>query len=98
VALGLLYAAHVAHELGRIDDDRVAEHYRVVGGAYELDTRLPAEVDHERLVDLMQRDKKALTGLTFVLDGERGLEVVAGVSPVAAAAALSRMAATAHRR
>jgi 5-deoxy-5-amino-3-dehydroquinate synthase len=29
----------------------------------------------------MGRDKKATRGLTFVLDGPTGLEVVAGVSP-----------------
>ena len=28
----------------------------------------------------MARDKKALDGLTFVLDGPRGVEVVAGVA------------------
>ena len=36
------------------------------------------------LVELMRRDKKALDGLTFVLDGPDGVEVVAGVDPAIA--------------
>ena len=39
----------------------------------------------------MGRDKKALTGLTFVLDGPDGVEVVAEVGENAALAALSDM-------
>ncbi|MCU1392482.1 MAG: aroB [Ilumatobacteraceae bacterium] len=92
VAIGLVYAAHLARVLGRIDDARVAAHYDVVGGAYELDTSLP-EVDPAQLLALMGRDKKALDGLTFVLDGADGVEVVAGVDPGAALEALTVMAA-----
>jgi 5-deoxy-5-amino-3-dehydroquinate synthase len=85
VAIGLIYAAHLARLLGRIDDQRVQHHYDVVGGSYELNTSLPAGVDPERLVQLMGRDKKALgDGLTFVLDGPAGVEVVTGVSADAA--------------
>ena len=40
----------------------------------------------------MGRDKKALTGLTFVLDGSRGVEVVPDVEAEAVRAALSEMA------
>jgi 5-deoxy-5-amino-3-dehydroquinate synthase len=80
VAIGLIYAARLARHLGRIDDRRVLQHYEVVGGSYELDTALPGNVDPQRLVSLMGRDKKALgEGLTFVLDGPNGVEVVAGV-------------------
>ena len=39
----------------------------------------------------MGRDKKALDGLTFVLDGSAGVEVVAGVSPDAVRVALERV-------
>lgn len=92
VAIGLVYAAHLAHELGRIDGDRVRQHYEVVGSSYELDTRLPAGVDHERLIASMGKDKKALTGLTFVLDGEAGVEVVPDVPADAARRALVAMA------
>lgn len=79
VAIGLLYAAHLGRALGRIDDARVAEHQAVVGGAYELDTALPPGLDPDELLTLMARDKKALDGLTFALDGPDGVEVVAGV-------------------
>ena len=48
-------------------------------GAYGLDTTLPAGLDADELVRLMARDKKAIDGLTFVLDGPSGVEVVAGV-------------------
>jgi 5-deoxy-5-amino-3-dehydroquinate synthase len=78
VAIGLIFAARLARRLGRIDDGRVAEHERVVGG-YDLPTALPGAVDHGELVQLMGRDKKAVRGLTFVLDGPAGVEVVAGV-------------------
>ena len=91
VAIGLVYAAHLARVLDRIDEARVAEHYAVVGGAYELDTSLPP-VDHDELLALMGRDKKALDGLTFVLDGPNGVEVVADVAPGAAREALTMMA------
>jgi 5-deoxy-5-amino-3-dehydroquinate synthase len=92
VAVGLVYAAHLARQLGRIDDARVQQHYDVVGGAYELDTALPAGIDRHALVGLMGRDKKVLgDGLTFVLDGPEGVEVVSGVDPADAFAALGAM-------
>jgi 5-deoxy-5-amino-3-dehydroquinate synthase len=91
VAIGLGYAASLARRLGRIDDARVADHHRVLA-AYELDADLPEGVDHDRLVALMGRDKKAITGLTFVLDGPDGVEVVPGVPEADAHAALEEMA------
>jgi len=92
VGVGLVYAAHLANRLGRIDDARVQQHYDVVQGAYELDTRLPAGLDPQQLVRLMGLDKKVLGGgLTFVLDSVRGVEVVKGVDPAVALAALSTM-------
>ncbi len=91
VAIGLIYAAHLGRRLGRIDDARVAQHYEVIRGAYELVTDLPPGLDPTELVALMGRDKKALDGLTFVLDGPEGVGVVPGVSPNAALAALSAM-------
>jgi 5-deoxy-5-amino-3-dehydroquinate synthase len=96
VAVGLIYAAHLAHRLGRIDQARVDEHYRVVGDAYGLSTSIPDGLSAESLVALMGRDKKVLSsGLTFVLDGGNGVEVVAGVDAAVAATALADMAA--HR-
>lgn len=89
VAVGLIYAAHLARRLGRIDDARVQHHYDVVGGSYGLATGLPAGLDPDELAALMARDKKVLSeGLTFVLDGADGVEVVAGVDPAVARAAL----------
>jgi 5-deoxy-5-amino-3-dehydroquinate synthase len=92
VGIGLVYAAELAGELGRIGQVRIDEHRAVVAG-YGLDTTLPAGSDADRLVELMRRDKKALDGLTFVLDGPRGVELVAGVEPADVKAALARMGA-----
>jgi len=78
VGIGLIFAARLARRLGRIDDERVAYHRRVVAG-YDLPVSLPPGLDRFELVQLMRRDKKAVRGLTFVLDGPRGVEVVPGV-------------------
>jgi 5-deoxy-5-amino-3-dehydroquinate synthase len=75
VAIGLVYAAELAHALGRIDAARVAEHRRVVA-AYDLPCRLPPGSDAGELVSLFERDKKAVGGITFVLDGPAGVEPV----------------------
>jgi 5-deoxy-5-amino-3-dehydroquinate synthase len=87
VAVGLVYAAELARTLGRVDDARVADHRRVVG-SYDLPTTLPAGSDPAELLALMRRDKKAVTGLTFVLDGPEGVEVVRTVEDTEALAAL----------
>lgn len=92
VAVGLVYAARLARRLGRIDQARVDQHYEVVGGHYELSTKLPSGVDAPQLVALMGRDKKALGGgLTFVLDSDDGVELVADVPAAEAAGALEEM-------
>lgn len=80
VGIGLVFAAHLAARLGRIDDARVLAHTDVVGG-YDLPTRIPPGHDAEELVGFMARDKKAVSGLTFALDGPAGVEVVEQVSP-----------------
>lgn len=82
VAVGLIFAAELALRLGRIDESRVAEHRRVVA-AYDLPGSLPVGLGTAALIELMARDKKALDGITFVLDGPDGVESVTGV-PVAA--------------
>nr|WP_241432163.1 3-dehydroquinate synthase family protein [Ilumatobacter nonamiensis] len=79
VAIGLIYAAELGRELGRIDDARVTDHRQVVAGEYDLATRPPDGLDVDQLIELMRRDKKALDGLTFALDGPDGVEVVTGV-------------------
>ena len=92
VAIGLVFAARLARRLGRIDDDRVNDHDRVVAG-YGLPSALPTDADPALLVDLMARDKKASGSLTFVLDGPRGVEVVSAVPVEAVLATLGEMAA-----
>jgi 5-deoxy-5-amino-3-dehydroquinate synthase len=91
VAVGLVFAARLARHLGRVGDDRVADHDKVVA-AYDLPTRLPSGVDPEALVELMKRDKKVTGGgLTFVLDGPDGLEVVRGIPADAVLATLPEL-------
>lgn len=93
VSVGLVFAAELAHRLGRVDAGRVREH-RAVVSSYGLPAQLPSGADPVRLVELMGRDKKRVgdEGLTFVLDGPNGVELVAGVDPLAAAAVLAEMA------
>ena len=90
VAIGLVYAAELARALGRIDDDRVAEHRRVVT-RYGLSATLPEGAGSDDLVEAMARDKKAVNGLTFVLDGPDGVQVVAGVEAGLARATLEHL-------
>ena len=97
VAIGLVYAAELGQTLGRIDEARVAEHRRIVEG-YDLPTHLPDGADAEELLAVMGRDKKAIDGLTFILDGGSGsgpdgcsVEVVPGVDPETARSVLERV-------
>ncbi len=92
VAIGLCFAARLANRLGRIGDDRVKEHDRVVIG-YGLPTAVPTGHDVDELLRVMARDKKALTGYTFVLDGPAGVEVVRDVPRAAVVATLAEVAA-----
>ncbi len=78
VAVGLHFAAVLARRLGRIDADRVKDHLKVLE-FYGLPTHLPAGADFDELLQLMARDKKALNGLTFVLDSADGPELVTGI-------------------
>jgi 5-deoxy-5-amino-3-dehydroquinate synthase len=80
VAVGMIFAAHVAHAMKRIEKSRVDEHYRVIGEAYGLKVKPDEKIDRNALIELMRHDKKAVSGLTFVLDGPSGIEVVSGVS------------------
>jgi 5-deoxy-5-amino-3-dehydroquinate synthase len=91
VAVGLLYAAVLGRRLGRIDDTTVAAHLRVVAG-YGLPTRLPDGLEVAELMTLMGRDKKALDGLTFALDGPAGVEVVPGIAASDVRGALDQFA------
>jgi len=80
VAIGVLYAAHLAHRMGRIDSARVDQHYEVVHGVYGLRHALPNGISADQLIIDMGRDKKAIDSITFVLDCATGLEVVSGIS------------------
>ena len=79
VSIGLIFAARLAERLGRIDSARVAEHLDVVGGLYGLQTDIPRVGSADELLALMFRDKKAIDGLTFVLDGPNGVELVTDI-------------------
>lgn len=92
VAIGLIFAAHLANVLDRIPVERVDQHFAVVGEEYGLGVDLPVGLDPQLLLQLMYRDKKALDGLTFVLDGPDGVEVVVGVDEQPVLDALTRMA------
>jgi 5-deoxy-5-amino-3-dehydroquinate synthase len=91
VAIGLRYAVRLARRLGRVGDDAVAEHDHLLD-SYGLPARLPEGIDRDLLVSVMARDKKATRGLTFVLDGPAGLEVVADVPAEVARATLDEVA------
>jgi len=80
VAVGMIYAAHLAHAMQRISQARVDEHYKVIGQTYGLKVKPDERVNRKELIELMRHDKKAVSGLTFVLDGASGIEVVSGVS------------------
>jgi 3-dehydroquinate synthase len=75
VAIGLVFAGSLAGALERIDPDRVERHRQLV-----ISLGLPATVLQklraDDLLTVMARDKKSHGGLSFVLDGPHGLEVV----------------------
>ncbi|EOD63517.1 3-dehydroquinate synthase family protein [Amycolatopsis vancoresmycina] len=90
VAIGTVFAGRLAGALGRIDQSRVDEH-RAVVEYYGLPTALPDGVDPAVLIRQMHRDKKAITGLAFVLDGPRGAELVSDVPPELVARVLGEL-------
>ena len=92
VAIGLVFAARLARRLGRIDDDRVTDHERIVG-FYDLPLRLPRGASPAKLIALMRRDKKSSGELTFVLDGLRGVELVHSVPEQEVLATLEELSA-----
>ena len=90
VAIGLIYAAELAHTLDRISYERVQEHRQVVE-SYDLPCAVPTAVTDEDLMFAMTRDKKAVDGYTFILDGPKGPEIVKGVEEVAIQEALRKV-------
>lgn len=93
VAIGMMFAALLARRLGRIDDDRVRYHRKLLE-TMELPTDLPGGVSAQALLGFMSRDKKSRHDLTFVLDGPRGVELVRGVAEAEAVATLAEMGAS----
>jgi 5-deoxy-5-amino-3-dehydroquinate synthase len=90
VAVGLVFAAELARRMGRVDDERVDLHRRVVRG-FGLSYDMPSGARASDLVALMARDKKARADLSFVLDGPHGVELVRGVDPGVVADTLVEM-------
>ncbi|GAA4617152.1 3-dehydroquinate synthase family protein [Saccharopolyspora hordei] len=90
VAIGTVFAGRLAAALGRVSEGRAAEHLEVVQH-YGLPWRLPADVAPQRLIDLMRLDKKATSGLTFVLDGPDGPDLVHDVPEQLVADTLAAM-------
>ncbi|MFI7601020.1 3-dehydroquinate synthase family protein [Actinoplanes sp. NPDC049681] len=78
VAIGTVFAGRLAGALGRIEERRVEEHREVVAH-YGLPTAVPDGIATADLVGHMRRDKKAVDGLAFTLDGPGGAELVRGV-------------------
>jgi 5-deoxy-5-amino-3-dehydroquinate synthase len=82
VAVGLVFATHLARSLDRVDDAAVARTEDVLTSlGLPISVGQPEEiglsgVGASELLDVMHRDKKASGGLTFVLPGPAGLESV----------------------
>lgn len=93
VAVGVVFAAELARELHRIDEDAVGEHRELVaalGLSPAVPESLAARVRAGEIIEQMRRDKKAQGGLTFVLAGDGGvLDRVEDPSEKAVAAALA---------
>ena len=92
VAIGIAAALRLAADLGRVDEGAVAWGDEVLA-RLGLPAGLPEGLSAGTLVAHMGRDKKAHHDLTFVLDGPRGVETVAGVPADAVARTLEGMGA-----
>ena len=86
VAIGLVFADAPAGAMERIDTATVDQHRQLVD-ALGLPTSVPDGASARELLAVMQRDKKAKGGLTFVLPGADGLETVDDPPPNALGAA-----------
>ena len=58
---------------------------------------MPEQLTDTELMDLFSRDKKAIDGVTFVLDGPNGVETVVGVDPEVLACLVYRRPVTLPR-
>jgi 3-dehydroquinate synthase len=93
VAIGLVFAVHVASALERVGLDVVDRVHGVVAGL-GLPVHVPGDADRGELLATMRRDKKARGGFTFVLPDARGVvEVVHDVPERALDAGFSAVGA-----
>jgi 3-dehydroquinate synthetase len=88
VAVGLVFAAHLAGTLERIDQKAVAHHEQLVA-ELGLPVQAPPGLRADDVVPIMARDKKSGGGLTFVLAGPSGIERVDDPDPAAVRKALA---------
>jgi 3-dehydroquinate synthase len=88
VAIGLVFAAHLATALERTPPELVSRTESLVGGL-GLPVHAPSGLAAADLLAIMKRDKKSGGGLTFVLDGPSGIERVDDPDPVAVNKALA---------
>jgi 3-dehydroquinate synthase len=88
VAVGLVFAAHLAGTLERIDQAAVAHHEQLVT-ALGLPVQAPPGLRADDVVPIMARDKKSGGGLTFMLAGPSGIERVDDPDPAAVRKALA---------
>ncbi len=75
VAVGLVFAGELAGALERISPEQTRQHRDLAVGL-GLPVSLPSDLRRADLIALMKRDKKAVGGLRFVLQGPTGLERV----------------------
>jgi len=75
VAVGLVFAFNLACALERVDQGTV-ERVTAVATGLGLPITIPERHPADELLAVMRRDKKASGGLTFVLPGPNGLELV----------------------
>ncbi|MHB8189149.1 MAG: 3-dehydroquinate synthase [Ferrimicrobium sp.] len=90
VAIGLVFAAEVACQLGRVDNATVAHHQEVVA-SWGLSWLLPGWIEDDRVLDYTRADKKNQEGIRMVLDGPQGLSAVDQVPEEALRQALESM-------
>ena len=88
VAVGLVFAGALASALERITPEAATQH-RVLAEALGLPVTVPPDLKRSDLVQFMRRDKKAVGGLRFVLQGPNGLERVDNPSDLALDVAFS---------
>jgi 5-deoxy-5-amino-3-dehydroquinate synthase len=89
VAVGLAFAARLARELDRVDENEVTRHDEVLN-ALGLEWSLNPGYGTAELISAMEHDKKAHHDLSFVLPGREGFALEAGVDPSVVARVLER--------